>query len=583
MPRAHKCNRRRRGAVLILSMIFILVFSGLAVSLATMSGSNVQLASNHHMANTALYAAQSGLECARYCVSTVNLGQTSINYVTTAQANQVWTDLCLHVQTQALDGKTVPSASRFTDAGGDGDELETPAMSLGNSNVDFAVRFYRYDADVRMIKMQSIGNSGAITRQIGVDMAITKDAEVLTYAIASRGRMWLTGDTTIHGDLYSSWDRADISPFNMTSDSTVEGTINTVLELDDILAEGYQMETLDGHDNPLFSFGQTVYDINGDPLTDTVGMIDSDMYLTDTDGVPVYDEYGTRILADFDTRVYSSGDEVQAYHEGINYDQPAGTEVPGMSIGDYNTDAYTTGLATIPECPSGSRVTEYFPHAAGNYAQKKYSSSHTYSRHLYQNQTFTNTLLPVNRHALFVNCTFEEVLYIDCYKTSTYQNRTNNVRFQDCTFNGVIVTDVPQAMDWIDNCLYFTGAATFNNQSSVQEATVLAPHFNVNLGNTNPNQGDNNVLTGAIVGGIVDVRGNAEIYGTIISMYDTTPHSSGYVTNIGATLSDGGSETTELGDIGVISITPEEDMMLPSGITSPIIIKTDNSTYCESA
>ena len=110
----------------------------------------------------------------------------------------------------------------------------------------------------------------------------------------------------------------------------------------------------------------------------------------------------------------------------------------------------------------------------------------------------------------------------------------------------------------------------------------MAPHFNVNLGNTNPQQSDNNILTGAIVGGIVDIRGNAQIYGTIISMYDTTPWSSGYVTNIGATLDDGGSETTELGDIGVISITPEEDKMLPSGIGSPIIIKPLQNTYCES-
>jgi len=104
----------------------------------------------------------------------------------------------------------------------------------------------------------------------------------------------------------------------------------------------------------------------------------------------------------------------------------------------------------------------------------------------------------------------------------------------------------------------------------------------VNLGNANPQGNDNNVLTGAIVGGIVDVRGNAEIQGTIISMYDSTRHSSGYVTNIGATLDDGGSETTELGDVGVISITPQADTMLPSGITSPIIIKPDNTTYMES-
>jgi hypothetical protein len=148
-------------------------------------------------------------------------------------------------------------------------------------------------------------------------------------------------------------------------------------------------------------------------------------------------------------------------------------------------------------------------------------------------------------------------------------------------FNGTIISDTPQYFNWQRNCLYFTGAATFDNNSGIEEATILAPHFNVNLGNTNPEQSDNNILTGAIIGGIVDVRGNAQIYGTIISMCDTTQWSSGYVTNIGATLDDGGSETTELGDIGVIEITPDEEQMLPSGITSPIVIRPLQGTYCE--
>jgi hypothetical protein len=163
--------------------------------------------------------------------------------------------------------------------------------------------------------------------------------------------------------------------------------------------------------------------------------------------------------------------------------------------------------------------------------------------------------------------TFREVLYVDCSRSSASRQYANNIRFENCTFNGVIVTDVPQPFNWKNNCLYFTGSATFDNQSSIQEATILAPHSNVNLGNANPQQGDNNVLTGAIVGGIVDVRGNAQVNGTIISMADTTMYTSGYMTNIGATLDDGGSETTELGDVGVIGITPEQDTMLPSGIS----------------
>ena len=157
MPSTRKRHHRRRGAALILSMLFVLVFSALAVSLASVTGTNVQIASNQHRVNTALYAAQSGLECAKYIVNTVSLDQTNMNYVTDSQANQVWTDLCQYVQSQALDGKTVPSATRFTDALGPGDELVTPALDFGSANVDFRLRFSRHDSDPRTIKLQSTG------------------------------------------------------------------------------------------------------------------------------------------------------------------------------------------------------------------------------------------------------------------------------------------------------------------------------------------------------------------------------------------------------------------------------------------
>jgi hypothetical protein len=525
-------RRKSSGVALIISMIFIAVFSALAVSMVAMSDTNAQIAENHHKANSAIAAAQSGLECGKYLVATVTLPSTGDNTVSTAQANAAWSTFCQHIQVAALGGKTVPSANRFTDAVGNGDQIVMPSINFEGNGSNFIVRFYRYDGDPLTIKLQSTGIDGEVNRKVSMDMVISKNNKVMKYSVASRGRMWVTGDSTIHGDIFSSWNRPEISPFNMTSDSTVLGTINTVLTKEQIAENNYQLETLD------------------------------------EDGNPMFDEQGSRI--------YSPQDEVQGQHQGINYGQPS-QNMSGMSIADYNTAQYRSMTAAIPT--TTVKRTEYFPHKPGDYTQPSSSSSKKLTRYVYENQTFTNQSLPSNRNALFKNCRFEEILYIDCAKnTSTYYN---NVRFENCTFNGPIITNVPNQFKWQSNCLYFTGSATFENTSSIPEATILAPHFNVNLGNTNPNQGDNNVLTGAIVGGIVDVRGNAQIYGTIISMCDTTQWSSGYVTNIGATLNDGGSETTEPGDVGTISITPDENKLLPSGITSPIVIKPLAATYCE--
>lgn len=553
MSRVQQVRGERRGAVLVLAMIFLTIFSALAVALATVSGSNVQVASNQHKANGALHAAQSGLECAKYLVKNVTLAQTNSNTVTTAQANQTWTSLCAYVQSARLDGKTVAAASRFTDSLGSGDQLVTPALRTGVANAEFTIRLYRYDSDPRTIKMQSLGTDGPAVRRVGMDMAVTKDREVLNFAIAGRGRLWLTGNTTIQGNLFSTWNRTGIAPFNTTSDTTVNGMINTVRTLSQIQNDTYDLETLNA------------------------------------DNLPV-DSAGNPLSTNYEDRHHGPHDEIQGYHEGINYGQPY-SNMPGMDIADYDTTVYKNAIpnvtvsATGPTVANGkistsgiSTVTEYFPHAAGNYSQPSTSGSLRLTRYKYENKVFSNVLLPSNKNALFKNCTFQDVLYVDCGASGGYYN---NVRFQNCTFNGVIVTNVPQSLKWQQNTLYFTGEAAFNNQSAVQEATILAPHFNVNLGNTNPQQSDSNVLTGAIVGGIVDIRGNAQIYGTIISMADTSEWTSGYVTNIGATLGDGGSETTEVGDVGVISVTPEEERMLPSGILSPIIIKPDQKTYSE--
>ena len=586
MSAARTYNHSARGATLILSMIFVLVFSVLAVSLATISGANVQVASNQRQVNTALYAAQSGLECAKYIVNTISLGETNMNYVTDAQAEQVWTSLCQYVQDESLDGKSVPSAARFSDAAGSGDEILTPALNGGGSGATFAVRFYRYDSDPRTIKLASTGTSGQTTRSVAVEMDVTKDRDVLTYAVASRGRIWLDEGSVVHGPLFSTWNRPEVGPGIETSPgTTVYGTVGTVISLADFQANGIQMETLGDNDNAMFYFGGSAFDDEGNPVSDTYGPVDDDGYLLDLDLNPIYDEDGNRIFKDYDLRYYSSDDHIKGYHEDILYDVPFNSDMPGMQPGDYDTSDYKAMCSEIGA--HASTTTEYFPHAEGDYASPRPSGgSYTYNRRVYENQTFSNVRVPQGKHALFRNCTFEDVLFVETRESyQNYNSTTNNIRFEDCNFNGVIVTDVPSSTNhsswWRRNALTFTGVSVFNNTSSIQEATVLAPNFNVNIGST-AQVGDtsNSIIKGAVVGGIVDVYGDATIHGTIISMYDTSAHSSGYITNIGDR-EDGGSES--YGTIeGQIEITPDPDQMLPSGITSPIIIQPDQNTYSES-
>jgi Tfp pilus assembly protein PilX len=530
----------RKGVALMMCLIFMALFSALTVGLMATSSTNAQVADNHRKTNTAMNSALSGLECAKSIIAHTPTISTNQNTVTAAQANTMWANLCSTLQSTALGGLTVGASAAFTDGVGTGVQIVTPAINFGSAGQRFTIRFYRYDANPTRILVDCTGNEGTINRKVHVEMDIRKQADVLNYAIASRGRMWVTQNSVIHGPIYSSWNRPSIGTgIETTADTTIEGTIGTAITLANLQNSNLQMETLDADDQP------------------------------------VYDAQGNRVV--------STQDTIQGGHEGILYGVQ-NASMPGMSPTDYNTAMYKSLCTTI--ATSATVRTEYFPYAATGYTVPMSSASKRYDRKVYENMTFSNVKVPKGTHALFKNCTFQNVLFIEANATySDSATYTNNTRFENCTFNGAIVTDVPTTSNtngtwWMRNAMTFTGTATFNNQSQFRETTILAPNFNVNIGNTGSfESGSENVLTGAIVGGIVDVRGNARIYGTIISMFDTSTYSSGYVTNIGAA-NDGGSESVGYSG-GTIEITPDPERLLPSGITTPVIISPVNNTYSE--
>ncbi len=531
-----KTIRRETGSCMVLAIIFLVIFASLSVAVTSYSSRNLAISVDQQKSNEALAAASSGVEFASSIVKSFASIDSTGDTVSDSQANSTWNAFVAHVRSCGYGGVAIASPTRINDSNGGADQLSVPLIAFNSTGGAFSLRFLHYDSDPANIVLESTGTDGNFTRKICMDYSISKDAQVLEYAIASRGRMIITGDTTIEGSVFSTWYQSQWhAPFELTSDSTINGTVNVTVSASELYNEGNQMETLDENWNPIL------------------------------------DEDGNRVI--------SAQDTLQGSVEGVNYDIPGGL-MPGMDEDDYDTSSYRAICTEIPAASHTRR--EYFPHVSGDYTVASKSWSSKLYRHVYQNQTFTNARLPKGRNALFENCTFEGVLYIDSDSWTSSTSRTNNVRFNNCQFNGVIVSSIPKNsyIQWRQNCLYFTGSANFDNQY-MQEATILAPNFNVNLGNTSElEEGSESHLTGAVVGGIVDVRGNARIDGTIISMYDTSPHSNGYVTNIGFA-DDGGSEGGDPGDIGTITIVPPENKMLPGGIISDIIIVPKQETYRE--
>lgn len=76
MSRKRKNRSKYRGVALVISMVFVMVFSTLAIAIFTMSSTNTLAADNLHQANQARSAAESGLEAIRYYAEQISISGT---------------------------------------------------------------------------------------------------------------------------------------------------------------------------------------------------------------------------------------------------------------------------------------------------------------------------------------------------------------------------------------------------------------------------------------------------------------------------------------------------------------------------
>ena len=299
--------------------------------------------------------------------------------------------------------------------------------------------------------------------------------------------------------------------------------------------------------------------------------------------------------------------------------------------GDVDSDVFTqAGVASASDLP---RVTEEVPYASA-------FPYDYYDRPVIENQTFTNVLIPRGANILFRNCTFVGVTFVESYElnddinynyagmedalgeqkhpdrtvtvdgaeTSDTKTVSNNIRFDNCTFEGSIVTDSPQQYTHVRNKLTFTGETRFRDLSDPTQveylseaerlkysrSSILAPHYSIEMGTfTTPNVPDEKVnLSGTIVAGLIDMRGNIDVRGTVLTTFNPQSNtgpvlgetSPSFNTTLGYfTDEDGDEEVDELPatGLGQISIRYDPTLPLPDGITGPIELTPIVSTYRE--
>ena len=181
----------RQGAVLIIAVIFVAIFSSLGLAILTMSSTNVQVADNHHKANRALESAQSGLEVTRYWLGRVAMPGT----VTPADRFTTLTNLV----NAELATASIYTTSAYDDGGA------PLAVNLGSTTINslasqsFAASIEK-TADLDLVQVNITGSADSISRTISVNCRFeTREHNVFDYGVATRGPLSLLGNVEMSG------------------------------------------------------------------------------------------------------------------------------------------------------------------------------------------------------------------------------------------------------------------------------------------------------------------------------------------------------------------------------------------------
>lgn len=116
---------------------------------------------------------------------------------------------------------------------------------------------------------------------------------------------------------------------------------------------------------------------------------------------------------------------------------------------------------------------------------------------------------------------------------------SNNMRFHDCLFVGSIVSDVPSGYTQTRNKVQFTGATRFvdkhpsepnsvalnpeaGDRAEIAKSSMMLPNYSVDLGQFNSPANQNIDLSGAVIAGVLDARGNVSIDGSLMLTFAPT-------------------------------------------------------------
>jgi len=180
-------HTKRNGAVLIISLIFILVFSTLAVSMAAISGTNVQFSENLRKSNHARACAESGFDVIRFW-----LNRVSISGIVSEE--QRFNYIAASLQSELADEYITNVTASYN-----GSSITIPSVTLNSENASsFSAVITPLDTDT--LRIDVTGAYGSITRTIRANYYFGERGNtVFDFGVATKGPLSLTGNIELEG------------------------------------------------------------------------------------------------------------------------------------------------------------------------------------------------------------------------------------------------------------------------------------------------------------------------------------------------------------------------------------------------
>ena len=182
--------QRNHGTAFVLSLIFVIVFSTLAVSIVTLSGANLQISENQRKADCARASAESGVEIIRFW-----LCRFSVEGAT--EQNLVFNELASPSSTLSLPSDLTANGITNITTSFDGTTLTIPSVTL-DSETSFSAEIIQLDADTLQMDVTGVYKTATRTIRVNYDFGV-RIHTVFDYGVATKGPLHLAGNIELEG------------------------------------------------------------------------------------------------------------------------------------------------------------------------------------------------------------------------------------------------------------------------------------------------------------------------------------------------------------------------------------------------